>query len=166
MIILALDTATRTGWAIIDNGRLIESGVQDFKPKRGESNGMRFLNFRYWLDLIVKTVHPNLIIYEQAHHRGGPATEVLVNLTGRVQEVAAEHGIDYTTVHTGTLKKWACGAGNADKGQMMARAVAYLGRAPIDDNESDAVLMAMYAWNEYGEAEARREAVRLGGETF
>lgn len=164
MKILALDTATKTGWAVVEDGRLIESGVQDFSKRRGESNGMMFLNFRRWL---MRYPYPvDLIIYEQAHHRGGAATEIGVNLTGRVQEVAAEGGVEYTTVHTGTLKKWACGHGNADKGAMMDRAGTYLGRKPIDDNEADAVLMAMYAWSEYGEPEAIREAARLGGETF
>jgi hypothetical protein len=37
--ILALDPATKTGWALYENGP-IESGVQDFSTIRGESNGM------------------------------------------------------------------------------------------------------------------------------
>jgi Holliday junction resolvasome RuvABC endonuclease subunit len=92
-----------------------------------------------------------VVIYEQAHHRGGAATEICVNLTGRVQEACAEHGVEYATVHSGTLKKWACGSGKAEKSQMMARSVAILGRPPVDDNESDAVLMAAWADEEYGQ---------------
>jgi len=40
MKILALDTATKTRWAIFDSaaGKIIESGVQDFAKRRGESN--------------------------------------------------------------------------------------------------------------------------------
>jgi len=148
-MILAIDAATKTGWCLWRNDRIYESGVQDFSKRRGESNGAMFLRFRSWLsrmsDLPLK-----LIVYEQAHHRGGAATEICVNLTGRIQEICAERGIEFATVHTGTLKKWATGVGNADKGQMMARATSYLGRRPLDDNEADAVMMAAYAAEEYG----------------
>ena len=83
MKILALDTATKTGWAIFDSaaGRIIESGVQDFAKRRGESNGLMFLRFRAWLSQIIATARPDLIAYERAHHRGGAATEICVNLT-------------------------------------------------------------------------------------
>jgi hypothetical protein len=291
-MILALDCATKTGWALIKEGRVYESGVQDFSKKRGESNGAMFLRFQSWLRSVwsmgissvdaiereklawaagffdgegntgcrkayskdyirqdgttsnyessnitmqvsqvdrnnlekfhdcvggigsiegpykdkrensspiymwrasgiknvqtitealwpwlgeskrkqaegslgvkisgMKRYHTienrgNLIVYELAHHRGGAATEICVNLTGRVQEFAALYGIEYATVHSGTLKKWACGSGKADKGQMMTRAVAILGREPEDDNEADAALMGAWAWEEYGKTVA------------
>lgn len=148
--IIGLDLATKTGWAIFKDGKLFESGVQDFSKKRGESNGMMFLRFRNWLNSVLAIPGITCVVYEQAHHRGGAATEIAVNLTGRVQECCAERGIEYATVHTGTLKKWATGSGAADKGQMMARAVTYLGRKPVDDNEADACLIAAYGWEEYG----------------
>lgn len=143
MKILSLDCATKTGWAIYD-GRLIESGVQDFSKRRGDSNGMMFLRFRKWLHEIMADHTPAVVVYEQSHHRGGAATEIGVNLTGRVQEVCAELGVEFTAVHTASLKKWACGHGKADKAQMIERAAAIIGRAPIDDNEADAVLLAAY----------------------
>lgn len=149
-MVFALDTATHTGWALFRNGKLYESGTMDFSKRRGESNGAMFLRFRAWLNSMLDLPGIEIVVYEQAHHRGGAATEVCVNLTGRVQECCAERGIECATVHTATLKKWATGSGRADKGQMMARSVAYLGREPIDDNESDAVLIAAYAWEEYG----------------
>jgi len=149
MRILAIDAATLTGWALWD-GRLIESGVEDFGKRRGESNGSMFLRFRTWLKHVLQEQHIGFVIYEQSHHRGGAATEIGVNLTGRIQEVCAELNIQYATVHTASLKKWATGSGKADKVVMMARAHPILGRAPIDDNEADAVLMAKYAAESYG----------------
>ena len=45
-MILALDLATHTGWAVASNdGKIISSGVQDFSKKRGEDNGLLFLRF-------------------------------------------------------------------------------------------------------------------------
>lgn len=150
MIILALDCATKTGFCLLNAGKIVESGVMDFSKKRGESNGMMFFRFRNWLNSLLD-YGVGLAVYEQAHHRGGAATEICVNLTGRVQEACAERQIEFTTVHSGTLKKWATGHGKAEKAEMMKVAAQSLGRAPEDDNESDAVLIALMTHEEYGE---------------
>ena len=149
MIILSLDCATKTGWALIKDGRVFESGVQDFTKRRGDSNGVMFLRLRSWLGAMLDT-GPALVAYERAHHRGGAATEIAANLTGRVQEECAARQIEYTAVHTASIKLWATGSGRASKEQVMARSVAFLGRKPIDDNEADAACLGMMTWEEYG----------------
>ena len=152
MIILALDTAQKTGWCIYDTKekRVIESGVQDMTKRRGESNGLLFLRFRAWMKTITGFLpRPGLIAYEQAHMRGS-GTEICIGLTSIVQEVATKIGIETAPVHTGTLKKFATGSGNAKKPEMKAAAEKILGRPPIDDNEADAVHVAMWAAREYG----------------
>lgn len=149
MILLALDTATKTGWCLMRNGRIYESGTQDFSKKRGESNGILFLRFRNWLNTMLE-MGVDFVVYEQAHHRGGSATEIGVNLTGRIQECCAERGIEFASVHSGTLKKQIIGHGNAGKPEMVAFARGRLGREPVDDNEADAVCLGVYGWTEYG----------------
>lgn len=148
MRILGLDCATKTGWALSEDGKIIESGVQDFTKKRGDSNGMMFLRFRTWIGNMIVMHGVKVCAYEQAHHRGGAATEVCVNLTGRVQEECVAHGIEYTPVHTTTIKKFATGKGNADKALMIEAAAKFLGRHPIDDNEADAVMLSLCAGKE------------------
>lgn len=153
MIILGLDMASKTGWCIYDTeaGRVIESGVQEFALKRGESNGGRFLRFRAWLKQITGFLPPiEFIAYEQAHLRGGPASELCVGFQTRAQEIAAELGIESAPVHTGTLKKHATGSGSASKGDMIKAAEKHLGRKPLDDNEADSVLIAAWAAETYG----------------
>ena len=157
MVILSLDCATKTGWALIKDGRVFESGVQDFTKRRGDSNGMLFLRFRNWLGAMLD-MGPSLVAYERAHHRGGAATEIAANLTGRVQEECAARQIEYTAVHTASIKLWATGSGRASKEQMMARSVAFLGREPIDDNEADAACLGMMAWEEYGTQTPERKS--------
>ncbi|OPY03522.1 MAG: hypothetical protein A4E60_00187 [Syntrophorhabdus sp. PtaB.Bin047] len=150
-MILALDCATKTGFALVKTGKIIESGTMDFSKRRGESNGAMFLRFRRWLSVTLEQIPGvKLLVYERAHHRGGAATEIGVNMAGRVQEVGAEKGIEHVPVETKTLKKWATGRGNVDKEAMIEASVKYLGRQPEDDNEADAVLLAMYAHEEYG----------------
>ncbi len=148
MNILSLDLATKTGWAAFFDHN-INSGVQEFVLKRGESPGMRFLRFRAWLKEI-KDLCPgriDLVVFEQAHHRGGAATQLCVGMVTDVLAFAADINAETMPVHTGTLKRFATGKGNAGKEEMKvaARKRGYL---PIDDNEADACLLLEYAMEE------------------
>lgn len=149
MIILALDLATKTGWAVVRDGRVVESGVQTFDKRRGESNGVLFLRARKWLSEFGHPTSPDLVAYEQAHFRGGAATEICVGLQTRAQEVAAEWGVESAPVPTSTLKKWATGVGRAEKSAMIAWAAARIGRQPEDDNEADAIAVGLWAAEQF-----------------
>jgi len=154
--ILALDLGTKTGWALAEGGR-VESGVQDFAPKRGESAGMRYVAFRRWLAEIAFRGGPeavnnpvDLIVYEMPHLRGGAAATVLAGLQTRVEEFCAEWTIEYTPVHSATLKKFTTGSGRGDKAAMgeAARRRGWLNHVTavmIDDNEGDAICLLHYA---------------------
>jgi len=156
MKILALDTGTKTGWAT--EGL---SGVQNFAAKRGDSPGLKFLNFRSWLAEIIRLTSPDLIVYEQAHHRGGFATESCLGFVTEVKTAAALNNIELTTVHSGTLKKWACGHGKASKKDMIDQACHRMKTGKIeDDNEADAVLMYLYAAENYSTNPIKKRTIR------
>ena len=145
MTILALDLATKTGWAVAQDGRIVESGVQDFALRRGESHGLMFLRARRWCLDTARTAGAGLLAYEQAHYRGGAATEVCVGLVTHAMGAAAELGIESMPIHTATLKLWATGSGKSKKPEMINAAMVKSGRQPQDDNEADAILLALYA---------------------
>lgn len=170
MNVLALDLGTHTGWALRENGR-IESGVQVFDVKRGESPGMRYIRFRRWIHDVTVDVHASrkdlpgtplrrwvgMIVYEQTHNRGGAATEVAAGFATRVQEFCAEHTIEHAAIHSATLKKFTTGSGRGDKAAMMAAAILKPGwlqhkgaqaLMTLDDNEVDAVCLLHYALEE------------------
>lgn len=162
MKILALDLATKTGWALWDGAR-IESGVQDFSPQRGESPGMRYHYFNRWLtDMAVRfdglVRHPrlDLIFCEQNFRRGGHASEVAAGFSTRVHECCATTNprTEYGQLNVMTLKKWATGSGKADKQAMIAVANKFYRQAPMrpitDNNESDAILLLGYALEKFG----------------
>lgn len=143
MNILALDLATVTGWASNVDG--LRSGTQTFDLRRGESPGMRFLRLRSWLREIHGLLGDlDVIVFEQAHQRGGHATAVAYGLQAEVLSFAAEHGIETSPVHTATLKKAATGNGRASKVDMLEAARAR-GWSPTDDNEADALHLLAYA---------------------
>lgn len=145
MNILTLDLATKTGWATFFDNKA-SSGVQEFGLQRGESAGMRFLRFRAWLKKMSEYAPGKIdvIAYEQAHHRGGAATQLCVGLVTDVLAFAADIGAETMPVHTGTLKKYATGKGNAGK-ELMVLAARERGYTPTDDNEADACLLLEYA---------------------
>lgn len=146
--ILALDCGIHTGWATYVNGKK-ESGVQDFSKKRGESNGIMFMRFNSWLRELNKISGGfKVVSYEQAHHRGGYATEIGVGLMTRVQEFAFEIGAEYMSVHTGTLKKFITGSGKGDKSLIEAWFKKQTGKTPITDDESDAFAILEYTIKE------------------
>lgn len=147
MNILAIDCGTKTGWAIHCNG-MVESGVQDFSLKRGESAGMRFFNFRVWLQRMINKFPIKLVVYEQAHHRGGAATMIGVGMVTRIQEECELRDLEYTPIHSATLKKFATGGGRASKESMLSRAREEWGEHVIDDNEADALFLMDYARKE------------------
>ena len=151
MNILALDCATKTGYATLIDGN-IESGVQDFTKKRGESNGMIFLRFNAWLGAFKfrDYVQFDIIAWEQAHHRGGAATEVCVGLTTRAMEFAAKYGAEHMAVHSASIKKLATGSGNASKADMCYWFKKTIGHEPIDDNEADAMALLCFVRKELG----------------
>lgn len=137
--ILALDAATKTGFAHTDG----TSGVHEL-PK--SERCCKFAAFSFWLNCLLDEHPADTIVYEQAHHQGGPATRFLVGLAAIIELIAAQRDMEVQTVHTGTLKKHATGKGNAKKFEMRAAAEA-LGPTVeiVDDNHCDALWLLHWA---------------------
>ena len=146
MRILALDLATMTGWAHSSG----VSGVQAFNPRRGDSPGMRWLEFKAWLNRVLDLEPADVLVYEQAHHRGGAATHLAHSMISVVEQVAAERGLEVTSRHSNTIKKHALGNGRGGKPEMLAAAKAR-GWNPSDDNEADALWLLDLVKLELGE---------------
>ena len=143
MLIWALDLGTHAGYAVLNDGKVIKSGVKDFTPPK-KFRAMRFIDFREWL-MDEVTDSTGLIVYELPHHRGGAATRVLLGLVAIVEMVACEKGIEVKSVQTRHLKKWATGKGNAEKSEMVLASRKRTGIMVTDDNEADAILVGLWA---------------------
>jgi len=141
MNILALDLGTKTGWAFSD-GRKIDSGTIAFTPKRFEGGGMRYLKFKQWLTEMKATVGGIDAVYfeEVRRHLGVDAAHAYGGFMATLTAWCEHHGIPYSAVPVGTIKKSATGKGNAGKEEMIAAMVAK-GHAPGDDNEADSLAL-------------------------
>lgn len=144
-MILALDLGTRTGYAW-RRGDRIEHGFIDFKTKRMESPGMRYVRFKQWLNRYSPNIE-NIVFEEVRRHIGTTAAHVYGGFLSHLTAFCAENEIEYVGVPVGTIKKFATGKGNANK-NMMILAARKAGRDIVDDNEADAYWILQYAIQE------------------
>ena len=153
MRLIAIDPGTHCGWATWD-GSHVQSGVEVFKTKRGQSPGIRLYNFGAWLSRVCQHIRPHIVIYEEPFLRGGAASDFLRELVGMLKAQVAAAEAEYTSVAVKTLKKWATGSGNASKDKMcfharLMWADCYEPAAPLDDNEADALLILAWAREQF-----------------
>lgn len=140
MHILAMDLATRTGYAATGG----QSGVADF-AKAGTLKH-RLGAFWGWLDAFLDAFPTDLLVFESAHHRGGAATRSGIGMQTVAILAAYRHEIPIACVHTATLKKHATGSGRAGKDEMLAAAIRQHPTIRfVDDNHVDAVWLLHYA---------------------
>ena len=145
VVILALDFGTVTGWATNATAERIDFHHFDTCPDiKTDYKAKRFRIFKAHLSQLlggdIATVY-----YEDvkghtstaaAHWYGGWEALTLLACDARVIPC---HG-----VHTGTLKKWATGAGNAPKNRMIEAAQRYVGNVELTHDEADAVCLLAY----------------------
>jgi len=146
MNILALDLATKTGWAFWHETSGHESGTVNFTPLKNDP-GSRFTKFREWMEWVIWP-HPEAdlpdVIYFEDVKFGRKGAEVLGGLIGHMRQIASVHGIPCVGVNAKTLKVFATGNGNASK-KDMEHAAQRKGYFPKDDNEADALMLMEYA---------------------
>ena len=144
--ILALDLGSSTGWALRTAAGQIMSGTQDFRPRRFEGGGMRYLRFTDWLTetaMLARGI--GRVAYEEVRrHAGTDASHVYGGFLGTLSAWCEEHEIPYQGVPVGTIKRFMAGKGNADK-QAMVAAARSRGFHPKDDNEADAIAILLWA---------------------
>ena len=115
---------------------------------------MRYLRLRSRL-AEVGQAYPDLglVVYERPHQRGRFATGNLLGYSAHVESWCAAESLEHTDCHSGTLKKWATGKGNASKDEMREhgrrRFLKVLNTAVISDDEVDALWLLAWAQDNY-----------------
>lgn len=137
MKILALDIATKTGWATDTT-----SGSWDFALKRGESVGMRIVRFTSKVKEMIELEKINLVVYEIPVGRFQSSIIVATEMIGALKLLCEEMKVEYTHFSAKQIKKFWTGNGNAGKPAMIAETKK---RFPdlevIDDNHADAIAL-------------------------
>lgn len=138
---LALDLGSITGFAWKPAHGVIVSGSIDFRPKRYEGGGMRYLRFREQLNTWRVNCGVSRIFFEEVRrHIGTDAAHVYGGFMATLMAWCEEHEVPCQGVPVGTIKKFWTGKGNAKKDAMIAEAAAR-GFDVADDNEADALAL-------------------------
>lgn len=133
--ILALDQATKTGWATDTS-----SGVWDLKPNRGESTGMRVVRFKAKVREIIELEGIDVVAYERPAGRFKASIMVSSEMVGVLLDLCIELGVEVACYSANEIKKHATGKGNAGKPAMIASAKKKWPHINIiDDNMADAL---------------------------
>ena len=149
MKVLALDIATRFGYALWDDsivGGLASSGFGQL-PNDGPP-GKRFAAFHAALRKLAPEVQR--IAYEDAWHQQGKAGAVFGGLLAMVQVHAYQVGATLHACPVSTVKKHATGSGKADKAAMMQAATARWGVECETDDHGDALCVLAYSLEIHG----------------
>ena len=143
--ILCLDLGSKTGWAVRESTGLVTSGVEQFQTNRWQGGGMRFLKFKRWITDLKNTVGGLDAVYfeEVRAHVGVDAAHAYGGWLATLTAWCEHHGIPYSGVPVGTIKKAITGKGNANK-KAVIQAVRALGYTPADDNEADALALLKF----------------------
>lgn len=148
-VILALDQASSTGWAIADmGGNVLKAGTKKFTG----SLPAKLVSFYTWLDEVITEYKPIAVAHEKPHFRGYSATLTGVGFVSCIMMQAFTHNLPVLSVHTGTLKKFTTGYGKATKGDMTSVASSIIGEdldTKKDNDAADAIHIAKWAVEEF-----------------
>jgi Holliday junction resolvasome RuvABC endonuclease subunit len=156
--ILALDLATRFGYALWDSSEgLVKSGFGQLPV--GGPPGKRFAAFHLALRGLAPTL--NEIAYEDAWHQRGRAAAVFHGLVAMMQVHAYQVGATLHPLAVATIKKHATGSGRADKAEMMKAATARWGVECQTDDHGDALcVLSLHLYRKGGGAAKGHEPTK------
>ena len=156
MKILGIDIGTRCGWALWSDGLITASGVWELKPSRFEGPGMKAIKLQRCMSEVLAGGGVKLVCAEEVRrHMGVDAAHCYGGLLMAIQSHCEAAETPFTTIPVGTLKHRATGRGNADKDAMIAAAESLLKRHVADDNEADAIWVAVCGAEIYSTLKAK-----------
>lgn len=142
MKVLALDIGRIIGYAWNGPG-VIVSGHWVLGPEGPLAWPERAGTLLRKLTDLVINVGPDVVVFEMPFVRGKHATRNLLGLAGIIAAVAHTECVTVTDVDVSSIKKFACGFGNASKDDMILAAQG-LGYVGDNEHEADAYCLLRY----------------------
>ncbi len=143
---LALDVATKTGWATYGH-----SGTWNFTPKAKDDKSIRLALIRSNVSTIIESMKLKVVVYEMPMiYRSKKRTPNFISfeMLGVVKLVCLDKGIKMRGFQAAKIKKFATGNGAAAKPDMEKFCKLRYGIDPVDDNHADALHLYHYAVQE------------------
>lgn len=153
--ILALDLATRTGWAAWTPGESApRHGRRDLG--RGRQLGSFIHGARMWLETLIQMERPAIVAYEapilpQKTSQG--AVRKLMGLVCEVEAACVGCRSEAVEVRASAARRFFTGDGGGKRAEVKARVIGQcraLGWQPASDDEADALAVLAYAAHQHG----------------
>ena len=153
--ILALDFATKTGWAYRGVGDCLSSGSWDFSVRPDESSGTRLIRFESKLLKMIPMT--DVIAFERvtagdSKKANFSSIKLQCKMQGIIERLVENtEGVEHIGYIIQTIKKHALGdkKGKRDKAAMIKAAEdVWPDQELIDDNQADALWILDLAWSE------------------
>ncbi len=147
-VILALDLASETGYAVQRADGVVLTGIASFLKTLNP--GDRWIRFHDWTAGMLDFEEPQLIIFEQPfiHMKHASGLGISYGFKTVLEMLAARRGIKCYGISPSELKKWATGRGNADK-SLMLRYARSMGWNLSNNNEVDAMWLLHFAQDKF-----------------
>ncbi len=159
MRVLGIAQGVKNGFCVLEDGKILESGVEDLAREREKGNEALFIRFRKWLSQIIRLeqVDPShaydLIVFLRSRKSGKAAAEIQDELKKSIEDKTVETKMECLAISPAVMKKATLSKGNATKAQMEAWAASRLQRKPtdplVDDCEVNALALAFYGFQHY-----------------
>lgn len=150
MIIMGVDTSTKTGYVILDTeGGVVKAGVIHYKPE-----DMRFSRFGRYAEDVSNTVDAydvDLVVIEGYAFGGKFNNSLQYELGAVIRMRLYEDSTLFVEVPPTSLKKFVTGKGNAKKDLMLLNVYKRWEFDTEDDNEADAYGLAQFGRAMIGE---------------
>jgi len=145
--LLAIDIGTKLGWCVMYDGQPIEIGVWNVDKVHSHPQDFeRWLHIDRFIQAKIDAHKITGLVFEFVHaatFASSRATELHCGARAIIQMAAHRNGIEPVGIPVNTIKACVC-KGGAKKEQII-EAVSRLGFAVMDDNEADAVAVAVTA---------------------
>lgn len=154
---VSLDTSTTiSGYAYFENGKLISSGILNHSKEKDIE--IRLEDMCIDLINLLNKYNPHIVVIEKPPFKADPKTlTMLAEIIGCVKGWSLTTGYsEYVEIYPSTWRSLVAVKGetipkrrNDCKPWDKTKAMAILGREPIDDNEADAVLIGIARIKEF-----------------
>ena len=150
--IVALDLATKCGWAVLEGRKRVDSGRETLRRGK-EHRGARWANFDAFLSELVATYNPEVLAFERVRrHVGTSAAHVYGGLLAGIERFEHKrlrddvHGSlfhpEIVPIEISTWRKAACGRGDIIKEEVVKWAKRRFRYLPHTDDEAEALAIA------------------------
>lgn len=147
-VIIGLDLATRTGWAVLRlDGERIDSGAWTLAPRKGRSKADRWVRFARALSELLRAYDGRVAVVAierpfESRGSGGRGASVAWGLVALAEHAATTRGIEAVRFAVAAVKKAATGRGNATKIQVAKAVSKRHGVSLPGGDEADALAVA------------------------